>query len=594
MGKYKKRLGINSFYDKSPFIIVDEKSKQAQSGWVAIANHLKKRIGELKNPNAVIVVNYYPGVNEEELFSHLIQPLGIGQSIATDQLFKTEQEILELTFPDITNDSVFGYMTGLSLHAFFDEEKLLNAEKQLAGNKGLTLVYGYGAYLLKSDPDLFIYADMPRWELQLRYRRKEINNLGINNKGEKASLQYKRGFFVDWRVADKIKKESLAKWDYVLDTTRPLRPNMVSGGAYRYGLTKITQQPFRVVPFFDPGVWGGQWMKEVFDLDAKAINYAWGFDCVPEENSILLKYGNILFEAPAINLIFYQSKKLLGERVQERFGDEFPIRFDFLDTMEGGNLSLQVHPTTKYIKEQFGMDYTQDESYYILDACADSVVYLGLKNDVIPDLMINELEAAQEKAINFNADKHVGKWPVKKHDHVLIPAGTVHCSGADTMVLEISATPYIFTFKLWDWGRNDLDGKPRPININHGKKVIDWNRREEWTKTNLVNTIHKIDAGDGWVEEKTGLHELEFIETRRHWFSKPVRHLANGSVHVLNLIEGSEAVITSPQNKFEPFIVHYAETFIVPAAVEEYTIAPHGESAGKVIGTIKAFIRHDS
>ncbi|MDB5025624.1 MAG: sugar-phosphate isomerase [Mucilaginibacter sp.] len=595
MGNYKKKLGIiNSSYDKSPFIIVDEKSKEAESGWVEIMNYLMKQIGNLKNPNAVIVINYYPGVNEDELLSRLIQPLGVGHAINTNQLFKTEQEILELTFPDISNDSVFGYMTSLNLQAFFDQEKFSNAQQQLKTYKGLTLVYGYGAYLLKSDPDLFIYADMPRWELQLRYRRKEISNLGLNNKGEKASLQYKRGFFVDWRVADKIKKESLPKWDYVLDTTTSLYPNIVSGEAYRYGLTKITQQPFRVVPFFDPGVWGGQWMKDVFNLDANAINYAWGFDCVPEENSVLLKYGNIFFETPAMNLVFYQSKKLLGEAVQARFGDEFPIRFDFLDTMEGGNLSLQVHPTTRYIQEQFGMQYTQDESYYILDGCADAVVYLALKNDVIPDLMISELAAAQEKAGDFNVNKHVCKWPVKKHDHILIPAGTVHCSGANTMVLEISATPYIFTFKLWDWGRNDLDGKPRPINVNHGKKVIDWNRREEWTKTNLINTVHKVGEGEGWIEEKTGLHEQQFIETRRHWFSKPVQHLANGSVHVLNLIEGKEAVVTSPKNKFEPFVVHYAETFIIPASVEEYTISPYGESAGEVIGTIKAFIRHDS
>jgi mannose-6-phosphate isomerase class I len=262
--------------------------------------------------------------------------------------------------------------------------------------------------------------------------------------------------------------------------------------------------------------------------------------------------------------------------------------------MKGGNLSLQVHPTTEYIQEHFGMHYTQDESYYILDAGDDSCVYLGLKTDTNPELMVVELEEAQERSIDFNVEKHVAKWPVKKHDHILIPAGTVHCSGANSMVLEISATPYIFTFKLWDWGRMDLDGKPRPIKINHGKNVIDWSRTEEWVNKNLINTIEKVAEGEGWVEEKTGLHEREFIETRRHWFSKPVYHRANGSVSVFNLIEGKEAIIESPNGRFKPFLVHYAETFIIPASIEEYTISPYGVSEGQLIGTIKAYVRHNS
>ena len=147
----------------------------------------------------------------------------------------------------------------------------------------------------------------------------------------------------------------------------------------------------------------------------------------------------------------------------------------------------------------------------------------------------------------------------------MIPAGTVHCSGKNSMVLEISATPYIFTFKLWDWGRMGLDGKPRPINIEHGEKVIDWGRTTPWVKKELINVIEPVDSSDGWKEEKTGLHEREFIETRRHWFTKKVHHYTNGSVNVLNLIEGREAIVESPSQSFEPYIVHYAETFIIPA-----------------------------
>jgi hypothetical protein len=159
------------------------------------------------------------------------------------------------------------------------------------------------------------------------------------------------------------------------------------------------------------------------------------------------------------------------------------------------------------------------------------------------------------------------------------------------MVLEISATPYIFTFKLWDWDRVGLDGNPRPIHIDHGEANIQWDRTTDWVRKNLVNRIEPMSSGNGWAEERTGLHEREFIETRRHWFHAPVTHNTNGTVNVLNLVEGDEVVVDSPTSAFPPFIVHYAETFIVPASVGVYTIRPHGKSIGKQCGTIKAFVR---
>ena len=159
------------------------------------------------------------------------------------------------------------------------------------------------------------------------------------------------------------------------------------------------------------------------------------------------------------------------------------------------------------------------------------------------------------------------------------------------MVLEISATPFIFTFKLWDWDRLGLDGKPRPVHLNHGKKNIRFDRDTSWIYQNCVNHVEPVENGDGYREERTGLHQREFIETRRHWFTKKVYHNTQGGVNVLNLIEGEEALVESPEGKFEPFEVHYAETFIIPANVGEYTIRPYGRSEGKEIATIKAYVR---
>ena len=80
-------------------------------------------------------------------------------------------------------------------------------------------------------------------------------------------------------------------------------------------------------------------------------------------------------------------------------------------------------------------------------------VYLGLKTHIDREAMIRELKIAQDDGGSFSAETYVNRFPARKHDHFLIAAGTIHCSGRNSMVLEISATPYIFTFKLWDWDR---------------------------------------------------------------------------------------------------------------------------------------------
>lgn len=579
-------------FQKYPFVDVKTDAK-VYVGWKNIVSRIELACSGFSERKKVVVVELYPGAFGGEIVREFSAGLHPALVISAESLYRDERQIREMVLPDVTDDRIFGRLSNLQIEEFFDPEKIAGARRRIEAQKdGTVLVVGTGAAIVPAGYDLLIYADMARWEIQLRMRAHEVGNVGVHNKDiEDWMLLYKQGYFVDWRVCDRLKKTLMQKWDFVLDTNDRNQPKMVEGKAITEGMRQCLSRPFSVVPFFDPGPWGGQWMKKVCDLDPSVENYAWCFNCVPEENSLLLKIDGTIIEIPSIDVVFSSPEKLLGEAVFGRFGDEFPIRFDYLDTMDGGNLSLQVHPLTEYIREKFGIHYTQDESYYMMDAKEGAVVYLGLKENVNRDAMIHGLEDAQEGGAPFDAERYVQTWPVRKHDHFLIPAGTVHCSGKDSVVLEISATPYIFTFKLWDWGRLGLDGKPRPINIDHGKRVIQWNRTASWTKSNLVNRVERIAEGDGWIEERTGLHEKEFIETRRHWFTKKVFHNTNGGVNVLNLVEGKEIVVESPSDSFQPFAVHYAETFIVPACVGEYTIRPYGRSEGERCATIKAYVR---
>lgn len=553
---------------------------------------LKKVESEIDRRGAkVICIECYPGTFEKELLENLIKPLQPGLVIHSDEYFLSSEEVTEKIQYILTDDRVFGVMSHHSLEDFIVQDKFETYKKLLNGNKEqMVVVYGVGASLI-TEPDLLLYANLTRWEIQLRYRSKSICNWKADNWDEEPLRKVKRGYYFEWRIADKLKKRLFKKIDFMLDVNKQNHPKMISGPDYLDALSQVVKRPFRLVPYFDSGVWGGKWMQEKFKADPEKVNLAWCFDGVPEENSLLFNINGKTFELPAIDVVYEQPVALMGEKVYGRYGTSFPIRFDFLDTMDGQNLSLQVHPKVEYAQETFGLPYTQDESYYIMEADEDAVVYLGVKKGVEKEELIHALKQAQEEGTRFPDEKYIYRKKVKKHDHFSIPAGTIHCSGKNSVVLEISSTPNRFTFKLWDWGRVDLDGKPRPIHIEHGEKNIDISRDEDWVETEASNTIDNIAEGDGWVEERTGLHIREPIETRRHWFSKEVVHETHGSVNVLNLVEGEEIVVSSVDGSFEPFVVHYGETFIIPENIKKYKIAPHGPSVGKTVATIKAFIR---
>lgn len=573
-------------YDLYPEIKVNQYSG-AWRGYPRIVEEIKKNIRKEKT---IIAVESYIGVHNEEIKTNLVNALQPELEIFADDLAFDGDVITEMVKRNLTDDRVFGVMSHQTLDEFYDKGSLYQAGMQIEQAKGLVVIYGTGASLI-AEADILIYADLARWECQCRYRAGGTN-WKVSNEEEDPLKKNKRGYFFEWRICDRLKDNLYPKIDFLLDTNVPDDPKMISGDDYRYGLSQAVEQPFRLVPYFDASVWGGQWMKEKFQLDPDADNFGWAFDGVPEENSLYLRYGDVRVEVPALNLVHQFPNELLGPRVHSRFGKEFPIRFDFLDTMEGGNLSLQVHPLTEYIQDKFGMHYTQDESYYILDAGEDAAVYLGVKDNIKLNDMVEDLKKAQEKSeYQFPDEKYVNRFPAKKHDHFLIPAGTVHCGGSNVVVLEISATPYIFTFKLWDWGRIGLDGRPRPVHIEHGKENILLERSTEWVKENLINQIQDISENSVHKEERTGLHELEFIETRRHWLKETIELETKGSVNVLNLIEGDAALVESTDGSFEPYEVHYGETFMIPAKLGKYKITPLENETETFLGIIQAYVR---
>ena len=442
---------------------------------------------------------------------------------------------------------------------------------------GVTLVFGPGAGLVPHD--LLWYADVPKRMALAAIRGGTASNLGQPD-DERGSEQ--RLLYVDWPLQDRHKQALLPSLDRLVDMSDPARPRSLTGEALRASLHDLAGRPFRTRPTFLPGPWGGQWLRRTLGIETAAPNLAWSYELITPESGILLGVESPL-EVGFELVMGQESERVLGVDVAERFGRSFPIRFDYLDTLGGGHLSLQCHPRAGYAREIFGLDYTQDETYYVMETSPGASVFLGLRTGADLDEFRAAAEDA-ERGAELDASRFVQVHEAEQHRLYLIPAGTVHASGAGNVVLEISATPYLYTLRFYDWLRRDLDGALRPVHVDHAFANLDPSRRGD-AVAELIPEPGVVRRGDGFVELELGRHPDLFFAVHRLDFAETVEDDTQGRFHVLNLVAGEELELETAAGDLHPLA--YAETIVVPATVGAYRLRRRRGGACKVV---KAFV----
>lgn len=495
----------------------------------------------------------------------------------------SETEIEALVKPFLGGDDpLFGTRFTGELRDWFGAEKLRLLQPDPRAQ--LNILYGCGAALAEWS-GLLVYFDVPKNEIQYRARAGSVTNFGARAAGDFASM-YKRFYFVDWVALNKRKAALLPHLDLIVDEQRPAEPAFLRGDDFRAALTRMSENYFRVRPWFEPGPWGGGWLKQhIPELPQDVPNYAWSFELIAPENGLLLESDGCLLEVAFDWLMFRAHENVLGHAAA-RFGFEFPIRFDYLDTFHGGNLSVQCHPRPEYIREHFGENFTQDETYYVLDCAPGAQVYLGFQKESDPQEFRRALEASRAHGIPVEIERYVQTVPAHRHGLFLIPNGTIHCSGVNNLVLEISATPYIFTFKMYDWLRRDLNGNLRPLNIERAFENLYFDRAGASVRAELVSTPRVLAQGAGWQLIHLPTHPAHFYDVHRLEFDDTIDVATEERCHVLNLVEG-EAVLFETANGLRRRF-HFAETFVVPAAARSYRLTNAGKRTARVV---KAFVK---
>jgi mannose-6-phosphate isomerase class I len=517
--------------------------------------------------------------------------LNLPCSCRQGDLFKDEEvlheELLEYLPEDRKTDPVllYGKVYHQGYGGLFDKAKVNKLEQELKDfsqtGKGALLVYGNGI-LSEEMRSLFtikVYIDITPKKAVLMLRSGAYGNLG-QKKRLAPNFALRRAYYVDFEAAGELRGKLLAEKEadfYVAgDNLDAMR--LISVPALHRLFNLMINYPLRCRPVYLEGIWGGFYIKRLRHLPDAMKNCAWVFDLIPMEVSIVADMGGLLMEFPFYSFVQLTAKKLLGEKSVAAFGPYFPIRFNYDDTFHsGGSMSIQVHPDQQYVKEQNNEFGRQDESYYIIDTAQGAKTYLGWKKEADVEDFITKTRQAENTGQGFSYDDFVYSKPSVPGMQFLIPAGTIHASGRNQLILEIgSLTIGSYTYKMYDYLRKDAEGNLRPIHTYHGNKVLKRERKEQWVEENLVQKRRILREENGFTEYIVGEHDLIYFSLRNVVFGERYEDDTIDRFHVLVLVDGEQVLIRSKKNSAFFFRQKFLETVVIPACLGPYEVINEG------------------
>jgi len=590
--------------------VLDDKAVKALTagGSVKCFARLAEDIsGKAKNKAVRVAFDGYTTADFDRAANLLEQQLHV-RGLKTRALdwraaYKSEKELWDLVDSRLSWDRsedptlLFGRIYKGGYEGLLDPQKI----EALYGNElteagCVTIVYGPGC-LVHSQRDRYdvrIWMDVTPKESILRIRRGQYINLGMDSPLT-TPLIIRRCYYCDFEVAVGLRREILSSGgvDWYMETDRPEDMKLLPYDAFSSILQSLAAWPFRCKPVYLEGVWGGSYMKKLRGLPREMRNAAWVFDLIPMEVSILVQVGATVVEFPFSTFFMKEGQAVLGPSALQKFGGYFPIRFNYDDSYHStGNMSIQCHSGSAFNKDNFDEFGRQDESYYVVVTGHDAKTFIGWRDDADIPEFFRAIEAADTRREPVDYMKYVNYEESKPGLQVMLPAGTIHSSGRNQVILEIgSLTIGSYTYKMYDYLRLDFDGKQRPIHTKLGERNVNQERRasvihDPASKDYIVQKPRLAASGEGWEEYIVGENEQLYFSLRRLEFEKACRQDTAGRFHVLTLVDGERIRVRSLAHPERSYEAAFMDLVVVPASMGQYVIENLGAEPIRVHKTL--------
>ena len=313
--------------------------------------------------------------------------------------------------------------------------------------------------------------------------------------------------------------------------------------------------PLKFKPYLKTVVWGGEGIPAFKEIvtDQEKIGESWEISGVKGHESVVA--DGPLAGKTITELMETYREKLVGKKNWQKTGTEFPLLIKFIDAAK--DLSIQVHPNDELAARQFPGSRGKSEMWYIINAKKDASLLSGLAQKITP-------EEYEQRVKDNTITEVLCRHHVKEGDVFNLPAGRIHAICAGTFLAEIQETSDL-TYRIYDYNRPGLDGKPRELHTELAKEAIDYNVYDDY-RTDYDKVMNQL----------TPLVSCEHFTTKLLQLDKQIRLdlSAYDSFFVFIITQGSGTLITENDVTL-PF--HQGETILVPAVCSQIDIMPNDQ-----------------
>ena len=517
--------------------------------------------------------------------------------VSATTLYKSREEIIAYNAPYVTDDPGFGKVNGAGIIEDIMNPDAIAALKKTLDSDAVVIVYGEGA-CIKELADKYAvkcYVDNTHQKVQWDMWTGKLAGFGCTEPTK--GYNWKEYHYSDYYMLKRQKDYMYTAMDFYVENYFENDLVLVPRAAYDEIMSTLVKYPIHEVKIFSPGPWGA-YRYEQMDYGVEGLaNNAWNKIAGPELRILIDFGGERSISMPMLNAMQY-GKELVGELIDKQYPGLFPLDI-WLDDgwhpepqpAERISMPMHIHPSSKYVADNFNEPLGRYETYYIAEAYEGANTWMGFHDDAD----IEEWERLCEESQNIkpieNWKDFIANWPSKEGDLYLIPPGTMHGHGGNQMVLEMDTNPsingteysffeYDFARPSWDDDKKTMTGKPLKMHLEHGRNM-EKTRRASWVKDHLLSTPKVLKwTPEYYIDQYKSTPVMPYDVERIHFEKRGVLNTEGKFMHMLTPTVATKVTVRSIANPELKAECDKFSTLVIPACFGEYEII--NECGGRV------------